>query len=101
MLAVGIREIRAKLSQYLRHVREGELVLITDRGRVVAELRAPTVRPAMVAALNMEHLVEQGALHPGLPHDPSLYRPSEVRAAEGTAARLVGWIRGDGADAEP
>jgi len=41
MRAVGIREIKDKLSKYLGFVREGETVLVTDRGKVVAQLAPP------------------------------------------------------------
>ena len=41
MRAAGIREIKNKLSEYLRIVAEGETVLVTDRGRVVAQLAPP------------------------------------------------------------
>jgi antitoxin (DNA-binding transcriptional repressor) of toxin-antitoxin stability system len=41
MKAVGVRELKAHLSRYLREVRAGEVILVTDRQRVVAELRAP------------------------------------------------------------
>ena len=38
MTQVGVREVRDKLSKYLRLVRRGERVVITDRGRPVAAL---------------------------------------------------------------
>jgi antitoxin (DNA-binding transcriptional repressor) of toxin-antitoxin stability system len=38
---VGIREVKAHLSEYIRRVNEGEVVTITDRGRVTALLVAP------------------------------------------------------------
>lgn len=41
MKTVGIRELKNRLSEYLRDVRSGEGVLVTDRGRVVAELTPP------------------------------------------------------------
>jgi antitoxin (DNA-binding transcriptional repressor) of toxin-antitoxin stability system len=41
MKTAGIREFKAKLSQYLAEVRRGEVVLVTDRGEVVAEVRQP------------------------------------------------------------
>lgn len=41
MRAAGIREVKNKLSEYLRIVAEGETVLVTDRGRVVAQLTPP------------------------------------------------------------
>lgn len=43
--AVGIRELKNRLSQYIRDVRAGEVVLVTDRGEVVAELRKPGSSP--------------------------------------------------------
>jgi len=41
MKAVGIRELKNSLSEYLRMVRRGEEILVTDRGTVVAEIRPP------------------------------------------------------------
>lgn len=38
MATVGVRELRNHLSRYLRRVREGELLVITDRGEPVGEL---------------------------------------------------------------
>ena len=39
MKEVGIRELKNRLSEYVRLVRSGEVVMVTDRGEVVAELR--------------------------------------------------------------
>jgi prevent-host-death family protein len=41
MKSVGIRELKNRLSEYVREVRSGEAVLVTDRGEVVAELIPP------------------------------------------------------------
>jgi prevent-host-death family protein len=42
---VGTRELKNRLSHFLRRVREaGESIYVTDRGEVVAELR-PVLRP--------------------------------------------------------
>jgi len=38
LATVGIRELRDHLSEYLRRVREGELLVITDRGKPVGKL---------------------------------------------------------------
>jgi prevent-host-death family protein len=38
---VGLRELKNRLSEYVREVRSGEGVLVTDRGEVVAELVPP------------------------------------------------------------
>lgn len=36
MIAVGIKELKAKLSSYVGMVRKGEEVIVTDHGREVA-----------------------------------------------------------------
>lgn len=41
MKAVGVKILKNKLSEYLRLVREGEIVLVTDRGEVVAQITRP------------------------------------------------------------
>jgi prevent-host-death family protein len=41
MKSVGLRELKNRLSEYVREVRSGEGVLVTDRGEVVAELIPP------------------------------------------------------------
>ncbi len=41
MKSVGLRELKNRLSEYVREVRAGEGVLVTDRGEVVAELIPP------------------------------------------------------------
>ena len=55
MRAAGVREIKNKLSEYLRIVAEGETVLVTDRGRVIAQL-APPPAPAPPALSEDEGL---------------------------------------------
>ena len=39
MKAVGVKVLKAKLSEYLRLVKAGQIVLVTERDEVVAELR--------------------------------------------------------------
>ena len=39
MRAVGVKKLKAKLSEYLRAVKAGETLLVTDRDEVVAEIR--------------------------------------------------------------
>jgi prevent-host-death family protein len=40
-MEVGIRELRAHLSRYLDQVREGEEIVVTDRGKPIAKI-SPT-----------------------------------------------------------
>lgn len=46
MRVVGVKDLKANLSAWLRRVRTGETVLVTDRNLVVAELRPVPPRPA-------------------------------------------------------
>ena len=41
MKAVGIKVLKNNLSRYLRYVRDGEIVYVTDRDTVVAEIHRP------------------------------------------------------------
>jgi len=40
-MVIGIREAKARLSEYIRRANAGEVVTITDRGKVVALLVPP------------------------------------------------------------
>jgi antitoxin (DNA-binding transcriptional repressor) of toxin-antitoxin stability system len=42
MKAVGTKILKDNLSKYLRMVREGETILVTDRDEVIAEIHRPT-----------------------------------------------------------
>lgn len=49
MKTVGLRELKARLSFYIRQVRAGRHVLVTHRGEVVAELSPPGEAPETTA----------------------------------------------------
>lgn len=40
-MLVAIRELKARLSDYLERVAQGETILVTNRGRVVAQVVPP------------------------------------------------------------
>lgn len=90
MLAVGVRDLKAHLSEYLRRVRAGEVVLVTDRGEVVAELRAPlALRDVPDHYGGLRRLAERGVATLGLPHDGVKYPRTGVKARAGTARALL------------
>jgi prevent-host-death family protein len=65
MHPVGIKTLKNKLSEYLRAVAAGETVLVTDRGRLVAELIPPRARSGeSPAQQRMGELVRQGLVTP-------------------------------------
>lgn len=51
MKAVGVKELKARLSEYLRAVKAGETLLVTDRSEIVAELRPAGHRPGTPESL--------------------------------------------------
>jgi antitoxin (DNA-binding transcriptional repressor) of toxin-antitoxin stability system len=60
MRSVGLKILKNKLSEYVRLAAGGETVLVTDRDRVVAEIRPPQPgrSPLLVDALLAEAVRE-------------------------------------------
>jgi prevent-host-death family protein len=46
MTTVGIRELKGQLSRYLKRVRAGERLVVTERGEPVAVISPPAANPA-------------------------------------------------------
>lgn len=90
-----MKELKNRLSSYLREVREGEVVLVTDRGKVIAELRQPTTTALPSSQeQTLARLAAAGVLDPGLPQDPRAYRRSPLRRTV-RSADLLDAERGD------
>ena len=73
MKAVGIRELKNKLSEYIRQVKAGEEILVTDRGEVVAELRSPQGLEPDVEYPGLLRMARQGRLRLGAANTPESY----------------------------
>lgn len=99
MRVVGIKQLKARLSEYLRDVRRGEVFLVTDRDEVVAELRpATTAAPAPRDALEQafDALVQAGEVQPPrVDRADWVWRPAGAGLREGTAARVLDEVRAD------
>lgn len=92
MKTAGVRELKTQLSAYLREVARGEVVLVTDRGRVVAELRPPGAadQGASPSDLRYRQLVDRGALLPAAaPGSMNWTDVAAVRLPRGTGQRLL------------
>jgi len=96
MSQVGIRAFKAELSRYLRQVRSGRSVLITDRGHVIAEVSAPADLPRRQRAGRprkadgrLHALIQRGILRPAARTDRPWAKGRLVRLARGTARRLL------------
>lgn len=96
MKTVGIRELKNRLSEYLRQVRSGESLLVTDRGEVVAEFSPPghgAVDASVPAGLTA--LARRGLVTLGAPSDANLYKALPRRSrGKYSAAQLLGEERG-------
>ncbi len=82
MQVVAMRDLEDHLSEYVRLARDGERLLITADGEVVAELRSP--EPELVSRT-----------HGFVRNDPSQYRTYEPALTGTTAQELLDWDRGD------
>ena len=72
MHAIGIKELKNRLSEYVKRAAAGERVLVTDRGVVVAELVPPhggrvTASDAFLADAVREGWVRPPVLRPATP----------------------------------
>lgn len=96
MQTIGIRDLKARLSHILREVQRGETVLVTDRGRVVAELRAPgsTAKLDTPVERAAAEMAGRGELRLAEP-TPNPYQVSPLASAAGTSARLLAAERAD------
>lgn len=95
MKSVDMRELKNRLSEYVREVRSGEEVLVTDRGEVVAEL----IRPGQAldersATSGLVALARRGQLTLGSSNDAALYPKFSPVLERGRAIDLLGEERG-------
>jgi antitoxin (DNA-binding transcriptional repressor) of toxin-antitoxin stability system len=65
MRSVGLKTLKNKLSEYVRLAAGGETVLVTDRGRVVAQIGPPhPARSSMLSDALLLDAVRQGWMSP-------------------------------------
>ena len=95
MQAVGIRELKAKLSHYVRMAKTGEVVLVTEHGRVVAALGPPSSAALGPELAGLETLVALGIAMPGEPKRDGIYARTGVKSRAGTARAVLDELRGD------
>jgi prevent-host-death family protein len=87
MRSTGIRELKDNLSRYIARAAAGERVLITDRGRLVAELGPPAKE--VTYGSRYAELVASGVIRPAIePGDPLADMP-KLKLPKGTAAKLI------------
>jgi prevent-host-death family protein len=82
MAEVAIRELKNRLSEYLRRVKKGERLVITDRGKAVAVISS-AVNPvdSGIEALVRERAASWGGGKPeGAKRPPRVKGPSVAQA---------------------
>jgi antitoxin (DNA-binding transcriptional repressor) of toxin-antitoxin stability system len=102
MKIVGIRDLKDRLSEYLRHVRRKGPVYVSNRGEIVAELRTsygpgaggPSAGAGRHVPEGLRELSERGSLRVGAANDPALYPVLESVLTSGTAETLLDEERG-------
>src|SRR5438132_10977520 len=83
---VGSRELKTRLGLYLKRVRRGETILVTDRHEPVAELRPVTSSADPVVAA-LRKLAATGAVT--LPARATMAPVAAIRLRTGSASAAV------------
>jgi prevent-host-death family protein len=89
MVRIGVRELRQNASRYLRHVKAGEIVEVTERGRLVARLVPPQGDDTPRA-----RLLAEGRLLPA-PAPWRLPEPIPMGAGEPGTDEVLGELRAE------
>ena len=93
--SVGIRELKARLSSYVRRAQTGETIQITDRGSVVAELRPRTLTSEEIER-RLDLLAKQGRVQRASKSDRSfLLKWKGPGWKKGQAQKLLDEVRAD------
>ena len=93
MRSIGIKALNRSLSEYVRLAACGETVLVTDRGRVVAEIGPPRCeRIPIQADAMLADAVREGWLVPAL--SPGT-EPPRGGPPEASLSALLSELKGD------
>ena len=90
-----VREIKTRLSTFLRMVEQGERVAITRRGRVVAELGPPTHTTEEDAYAELRRRARAGPVRLGAPNRADLYPCPSRRLPSRIVQELLDEVRGE------
>lgn len=85
---VGVRELKAKLSEYLERAAGGETIVVTDRGKAKAEIRA------LSAEERIQQGIREGWVKPGRPGGLST-EPRQRFKGKLTVEELIAEDRGE------
>ncbi len=74
---IGSRELKTRLGTYLREVREGATLIVTERGEPVAEIR-PLPTGGKTGKARLDELVARGTLTRESRKKLSTFRPIRI-----------------------
>jgi prevent-host-death family protein len=86
--SVGVAELRQNLSVYLRRVKKGERLVVTDRNRPVAELG-----PASSTGPDLDRLIAEGRV--SAPGRSGLPEPLDLTGDPQALSQALDDIRGE------
>ncbi len=93
MTSTGIRELKDRLSHFIRQVEAGGRVAVTAHGRVVAQIVPPAGRSG--ARSRYDELVAMGAIEPALDRGALSTDWPDIRLPRGIVAGLLDSDRGE------
>jgi prevent-host-death family protein len=80
---VGVRELRENLRAYLQRAREGEEIIVTDRGKPLVRL-GPLSRPSP-----LERLIAEGRVRPPLRPKKPIHGRRRAKPLAGTVSEFL------------
>lgn len=93
-MEVSVRELKNRLSEYLRRVQAGEEIVVTSHGKPVGRLVGPRAIPVDPEAEAVERLMSQPWIRPGKGGKiRGSDRPTPVPS--GTIDEIMRWVRGE------
>lgn len=95
MKTSGVREVKNRLSAYLRMVEQGERVAITHHGRIVAELVPPAHATDEEANAGLRRRALAGSVRLGAANRPDAYPRPAGRLPSRVVQDLLDEIRGE------
>lgn len=86
-MEIGVRELKAKLSEQLERVERGEVITVTSRGRRIA-LIIP-----IAGSDNIERGLREGWIHREVDRPPEHVVPQRPRPGTPTTTEIISQLR--------
>ena len=94
-MTAGIRQLKNDLSHYVRQVKKGKRIAITEHGRVVAELVPPGSTKTATRRTRYDELIEKGLILPAKKRGPIPPLGIKNPLPPGTALAILDELRNE------